>query len=478
MKKNLLLFLAGALMDLALAPFYLFPVLFISFPYLCVSLQRASSNRQAFWYGWWFGFGYFVFGLYWISNSLLVDLRFAWLIPFAISLIPAACGIFTGLVGYSYKRLKINAPVYLAILWVIAEYIKGIFPFGGFPWNDIGYTSLFSIYFAQIASIGGIHFVGFVVVFIALLPVYYKQKRGLFCALALIAASFIFGFAKISTEGGKFTEKTVTIIQPNIAQSLKWDPERMRQNFFETMALASKSDSDFTIWPESSIPYPIEKGEAVKAMVASATPVGKVTIASSTRIQGDYEKIWNALYIVDSSAKILDVYDKHHLVPFGEYVPLRSVLPIDKITPGMIDFSAGDKGKVLSARGVKFLPLICYEIIFPTYAKGNYDFIVNITNDAWFGNSTGPQQHLAMARMRAIEQGRPVLRAANTGVSAIIDSNGTIINSIDYGQKGVISSKIPSKLENTVAYRGVGDALFLLMLIIALIRAIFLCKKL
>jgi apolipoprotein N-acyltransferase len=213
----------------------------------------------------------------------------------------------------------------------------------------------------------------------------------------------------------------------------------------------------------------------VREKIASVTPEGKITIASSTRMEGDYEKIWNSLFVINSGAKLLEYYDKHHLVPFGEYVPFRDILPIDKITPGMLDFSAGNEGKTLSVNGMKFLPLICYEIIFPHYADGDYDFIVNITNDAWFGDSTGPQQHLAMTQMRAIEQGRPVLRAANTGVSAVIDQFGRIKQKIDYGKKGIITASIPPVTRTL--YSVLGDLIFLSLILCSIISALIRTKK-
>ena len=448
-------------MDLALAPFYFVPVLFFSFPFFYVKLRKAENCKQAFWSGWWFGFGYFVFGLYWISNSLLVDLSFAWLIPFAVSLIPAAAAIFTGLVAYFFKKLELHSPIHLALLWVIAEYLKGVFPFGGFPWNNIGYATLFSQHYAQIASVGGVYFAGVVITIVALFPTYYKNKKGMYLGLIMLIGPFIYGYGSMAAYHGFEPQKTVSIIQPNIQQTMKWDPNLMRLNFFDTLTLAAQSSADITIWPESSVPYSIERDPPVRMKIGSITPKNGITVASSTRVEGDREKIWNSLYIIDSNSEIKDHYDKHHLVPFGEYVPFRNVLPIDKITPGMMDFSAGTEGKIISANGMKFLPLICYEIIFPQYADGDYDFIVNTTNDAWFGNSTGPQQHLAMAQMRAIEQGRAVLRSANTGVSAIIDPFGRIISKIDYGKQGVINAKIP--LKTYTIYSEFGDLIFLFL---------------
>ena len=463
------LFFAGALMDLALAPFYLAPVLLFSFPVLYVKLTEAKTGRQAFWSGWWFGFGYYVFGLYWVSNSLLVDLRFAWLIPFAICLIPAAIALFTGTATYLFKRSKTKNPALLAVFWVAAEYVRGYFPFGGFPWNNIGDSGLFSIYFVQVAALGGVYFLGLVIVLTALIP---AQKHKLAWAI-LPALCFSYGFARV--HDASYTYKTISIIQPNIAQTMKWDPELMKSNFLSTVDLATQSSSDITIWPESSVPYQILREDSVREKIAQATKPGKYTIVSSARVYGDYETIWNSMFLLDSNGIVEDYYDKQHLVPFGEYVPLRSILPIDKITPGMVDFTPGEKGKILNVQGMRILPLICYEVIFPRYAMGNYDFMVNITNDAWFGNSTGPQQHLGMVRMRAIEQGRPVFRAANTGVSAFIDPYGRVVQKIDYGKKGILNVKIPRKINSN--YSVYGDLLFIFLSLSILIAVLLPRKK-
>lgn len=470
MKKIYLkLFFAGALLNLALAPFYFIPIVFLSFPFLYKNLLVAKSSKQSFWTGWWFGFGYFVFGLYWISNSLLVDLKFAWLIPFAISLIPSAAAIYIGFSCWLFAKFR-NKNIFLfAALWALAELARSYFPFGGFPWNLIGYSSLFSVYFAQISAFGSVYFTGYLIILIALS--FNKKHQKL---LLLIPLIFIYGYFHLKPT--EFTDKKVTIVQPNIAQTLKWDEHQFRKNFFDTLTLAAGTNADLIILPESAVPYHINRKPDVARTIAGVTKQGAYVVAGSSRSEDGY-KIWNSLFLINHDGQITDYYDKHHLVPFGEYVPLRSILPIDKITPGMLDFTAGTKGKIIKMGNLKFLPLICYEIIFPAYAFGDYDFIVNTTNDGWFGNSTGPQQHLSMSQMRAIEQGKPVLRAANTGVSAIIDSYGRIITIAPYNNKEAINGYIPERLKAKTTCSILGLWVILLAVIISVAFTAFRPKK-
>ena len=470
MKTNLKLFFAGGILNFAFAPFYVVVIAFFSFPYLYKKLAAAKSGKQAFWHGWWFGFGHFVFGLYWISNSLLVDLRFAWLIPFAVSLIPSAAAIFIGLVCYVFYKSKHKSIFLFASLWVLAEIARSYFPFGGFPWNLIGYSALFSNYFAQIASIGGVYLASFIIIIISLSITSNKT----WWLLILIPAIFIFGYVRVQPT--EYTTTKVRIVQPNIAQTLKWDPALLNLNFFDTLALAAGSDADIIVLPESAVPYHINRKPEVAAKIASVLKEGAFIVAGSSRSEDGY-KIWNSLFLLDSKGEIQDYYDKHHLVPFGEYVPLRQFLPIEKITPGMIDFTAGTQGKIITSAKYKFLPLICYEVIFPNYAQinskmGEYDFIVNTTNDGWFGNSTGPQQHLSMTIMRAIEQGKPVLRAANTGVSAIIDPYGRVLASAPYNKVEAIDGFIPAKLSAKTTYSSMGLMAVLLTITLSLALSI------
>ena len=211
------------------------------------------------------------------------------------------------------------------------------------------------------------------------------------------------------------------------------------------------------IWPETAIPYRVFRDrDTVDALVAAAVPPGGVLMAGAVTSENDGTgaQFFNSLVVFDDRRELIAVYDKHHLVPFGEYVPLRGVLPIDKLTPGTTDFTAGPAPRTLDLDGIPaFSPLICYEAIFPTEAVAPDErpaWLLNITNDAWFGNSSGPYQHLASARLRAVEQGLPMARAANTGVSAVIDAAGRYVARLDLEQEGVIDARLPPPLVPTI----------------------------
>jgi len=486
--KYLTLFIAGGIADFALAPFYVFPVLFISFPVFFKILNGAKDKKQAFKIGWVFGFGYFVFGLYWIANSLLVDAeRFAWLIPFAVCGIPFGLAIYIGLMAALYKRLAAEAVwqkiILFATLWVIFELLR-TFLLTGFPWNLIGYAALASLVFSQVASLGGIYLLSFIVIIISLLPVYFREWKPLAVLALVVIGGFAFGYFHMLKNGEEAKTAKIVIFQPNVAQSLKWEPDAARQQFLQNIAAMKTHEvqnADIVLWPESGVPYDLSREPEVVALLESAAPEHGVLVTGALRSAGktrENYQVWNTMYAV-SREGIYEWYDKIHLVPFGEFVPFRKYLPLDKITPGDRDFSRGAARPVIKYKtGPGFLPLICYEVIFPEFAASGQhpDLLVNITNDAWFGDSTGPQQHLAMARMRSIEQGLPMLRAANTGVSAVIDAHGRIIDSLKLNTYGFLAQNLELAKPVTI-YPVYGDVIILGIIILNIAFLLIFRKK-
>lgn len=487
-QKKLTLFVVGVLANLAFAPFDFFPILLLSFPLFLLVLQTATTRKQAFWFGWWFGFGHFLAGLYWISNSLLVDAeQFAWLVPFAMAGIPSVLAIYIGLLGLAFFKITQKrqfsqvAKIFIFInLWLLTEFARN-WLFTGFPWNLLGYSLLFSLPLAQLASVGGVFICSWFALLLAFLPLMRTNKKAFALVLVALIAAYAFGAYRIENAQTVALNKTVKIIQPNIEQTMKWDPALASKNFNGVLELTEQGGSaDLIVWPEAASTYHLNRSAAAVEAIQNVLPQNAQAIVGSARSEGDsYEdyKIWNSIYVL-SKNKIEGRYDKQHLVPFGEYVPFSEVLPLDKITPGRVDFSRGEGGRQLSAAGLNLLPLLCYEVIFTNYgfSAQRPDAIVTITNDAWFGNSTGPYQHLAMARMRAIEQGVPVLRAANTGVSAIVDSFGGIKSKVELNQSGFIISAIPDRLLDKTLYNSSGFlGIFLIILSSSII--IFFYKK-
>ena len=488
-RRGLLGFLAGILAATSLPPLFLLPLLWVSFPILFFLISGARSLRAAIADGWWFGFGYFLAGLYWISLSLLVESeKFAWMIPLALLLIPAvlACsiGIAAG-VSYFAKQglLRLLA---LAASWTLCEWARAHL-LTGFPWNPIAVIWSWDPVFLQGLSVIGLYGLGFLTVLIFLWPVTFvlKSKRHAlgvsFVFLGLIAACWIFGFVRLfeATEPGQ-GDLRLRIVQPNIPQDLKWNP-RLRNQHLDKLVKLSKGAGNagvkHIIWPETAIPFLLPPNANLSRILGDTIPLGGLLWAGSlTSIgsSGNPFKLFNSLLVVDASGEIRAKYDKHHLVPFGEYVPYRDFLGISKITRGRTDFSPGPKPTPIDLLGIqKVLPLICYEIIFSheVAAASRADWVVNITNDAWFLDSAGPRQHFALAQMRAVELGLPVVRAANTGISGVIDPWGRVIDSLGVGVSGSIDVKLPSPLPATI-YSQVGEWAVILVIFLVLLTAI------
>lgn len=507
-----ILFLLGLVSALSFAPTYLFPLAIPAFVTLFLYLENETSKKRCFWLGWSFAFGHFVAGLYWISISLLVDVaRFAWLIPFAISLIPAVLAIYIGLsclltrqFVLFFKLNRFSAIVIFSIFWVVFEYLRTIL-FSGFPWNLAGYSLLFSINISQLAAIFGIYGLSFLAVFsFTILALLFKaeKKKIIFLKdrknrknfiipaillILLIAAWFWGGYRINSTKLAEVKNGNMRLIQPNIKQEFKWDPETKYQSFVKNIDLALKDRKEgqtinYVIWSESAVPYLVdEKSYEILNLIKQAVPQNGYLISGVLRGEfdqyGELKQVFNSVVAINDSAQMVKFYDKRHLVPFGEYIPFQKYLPfISKITDGAEGFGYGHEAKLfkLNSDLPSFNPLICYEIIFSDLvrnANSRPDFILNVTNDAWFGASSGPYQHLAMTQMRSIEYGLPVVRVANSGISALIDPFGRIVAKIALNEEGFLDVKLMEKTKETI-YSQHKDYIFILFLVAVLLMII------
>jgi apolipoprotein N-acyltransferase len=490
----------GGLSAAALPPVYATPALVIAFPGLVWLIDGAVDWKRAFRDGWWFGFGHFIGGLYWVANALLVDAaQWAWLIPFAVLCIPAILAFYIAAVGALVQRAQSTALriLLLGCGWTLAEWLRGQL-FSGFPWNPIGSVWAFSDVAIQPAAAVGVLGLGFFTVLACAMPAALRDLTGRTrwalpaAGAALIATLFAYGAIRLPVgEVATVPGVTLRVVQPNIPQHLKWQRE-LRDHHIATLLRLSRQPASqpitHLIWPETSVPFVPSADVAGRAAIASVIPEGGLLLTGAIRttMQGVRPfRIWNSLHAIDRAGRIVATYDKFHLVPFGEYMPLGDMLGLKKFTAGRTDFSAGPGPRTLKLPGLPaFSPLICYEIIFPgnvtaprlTISAGQRGerpgWLLNVTNDAWFGNSAGPRQHLVAARFRAVEQGLPVVRAANTGISAIIDPYGRLIGHIGLGLQGSVDSALPRALKSAVAYSSFGDSpiLFLcLMLSIAIL---------
>jgi apolipoprotein N-acyltransferase len=485
-------FLAGFLAAAALPPVYILPALLISFPVLLWLISASASWKQAFGAGWWFGFGYFVAGLYWIGFSLLVGAaQFAWLYPFAVLCIPAALALYTGLAAVLVRLAPQGAAsvIALASVWTLIEWVRGVL-FTGFPWNSIGIVWNASDATMQFAAIAGMYGLSFLTVFVAASPgvlAYDNGRKGItlpIVAGVIVCLLWAGGALRLSNAKSEMVAGvTLRIVQPNIGQALKWHPD-YRDRHLATYLRLSKAPSDrpitHVIWPESAVPFLIAADPGRRRLMASAVANGGLLITGAIRSSAGISqprRLWNSLYAINSSAEIVETYDKFHLVPFGEYVPFRRWIGLNKVTAGPTDFSAGSGPKTLRLAGLPpFSPLICYEIIFPstvTDAQSNARWLLNVTNDAWFGKSSGPHQHFAMARLRAVEQGLPLVRAANTGISGVTDAYGRVSKQLDLDEQGVIDVGLPQSLPGKTVFSQVGSWPVLIvstLLFLAIIR--------
>lgn len=494
-RRWLAAFVLGVVAVAAHPPIHFLPALFIAFPALVWLLDGTDSRRSAFGIGWMFGAGYFAAGLYWVANAMLVDAaRFAWLIPFAIAGLSLGLGLFTGAATLAARALwspGLGRVLAFAVSWTFFEWVRGTV-LTGFPWNPVGNIWVVVLPILQGASWLGVYGLSAITVFtasaLALLTGGGRRRIfsalsgcGALCLLALLGGIRLAGAPVDSVPG-----VLLRIVQPNIAQKDKWLPGRRADNYAHHLKLSripENTNVTHVIWPETATPFSVTTDTVRRNLMRAAVPAGGHLITGSIRVErrsGQVTRIWNSLVAVDAGAGVAAVYDKHHLVPFGEYMPLRNFLPFDKITAGAIDFSAGPGPRTLRLSGLPaFSPLVCYEAIFPGRVVDRADrpaWLLNITNDAWFGISAGPHQHFASARMRAVEEGLPLVRAANTGISGVVDPYGRIRARLGLDRVGAIDTPLPTVASDRTIFSRFGNILPGILLVFMLLAALY-CKR-
>ena len=497
MKRNIPLIFYGLISALSFAPTYLIFLGIIGFGLFFERLLESQNRKQAFMVGFLFGFGHFIVGFYWISISLFVDIgRYFWLLPFSISLIPAAAALYIGTACWLFHFLKekfaisgFGQVILMAICWLVIEIARS-YLFLPFPWNLIGYIFAFDDNFIQIAAYIGIWGLSFLAIILLIGPYYlYKNynKLTLSCLVVVFVGIYLFGYWRInhlSENLTDFKDFKLRLVQANIKQQDKWDDAYQYQSFRKNLDMAAKNNQGIThvILPETATPYAIsDNNYRLLSEFKNAIPKNGSIVTGALRIDDD-GNYFNSAFIINDNLEVSDFYDKHSLVPFGEYIPLAKIFPfLTIVTNGSSGFRAGAGPKTIKAQNgmKKFSPLICYEVIFPELIidKNNRpDFLQNITNDAWFGKGAGPRQHLAQARMRAIEQGLPLARAANTGISAMIDPKGRVLASLPLNMAGFVDASLPKPLAPTF-YSRTGDWPFALVLLLGLAATAFRARR-
>jgi apolipoprotein N-acyltransferase len=479
--------LLGGLATLALPPAYVVPALFVAFSGLLWLLDGVATRRGAFVVGWCFGFFHFLIGLYWVSFALLVDIaRFWWLMPVAVTGLPILLAIFPGLATLFLHATRLSGlarVLAFAVLWTIAEWLRG-HVFTGFPWNLIGYSWAAATPMLQMAAVTGIYGLSLLTVAVAALPAALAdpaERRGRVVgalALGLALLGVIAGAGALRLAGAQTASVpgvVLRLVQPNIDQKLKFHGDERLAIFQRLLELSQSPGAERVtdlLWPETAVPFLLDGDLPALGAIGMVTPPNGVTLTGAPwRSQGTspQPRYHNSLLAIDHDGTIVGTYDKAHLVPFGEYMPLRRWLPIEAIAAGSLDFTPGPGPRTLHLPGLPPVgPLICYEAIFPRAVADEADrpaWLLNLTNDGWYGRTAGPHQHFAIAAVRAVEEGVPLVRAANTGISGVVDPYGRVVAHLGLGVAGVLDATLPAAID-APPYARFGDRILVVLLII------------
>jgi apolipoprotein N-acyltransferase len=494
---------AGVAAAMAHPPFGVLPGL-LGYALLMFLAERSTSVRGGFWMGWLAGFAYFFISCWWVAEAFLVNPAQAWMAPFAASLLPIGLGLFWGTATALYRRFQpdgMKRVLFFAALFCLLEYLRGTV-LTGFPWNPAGASWKAGSAGSQFAAIAGVYGLSFVTVaaaaaFAPLLAAGPRKARvaTAVAGAVVIAALVVGGAMRLSSARLELTGTVVRIVQADVAQESKWTPEAYQGIVDRYVNLTARPGAvvpDLIIWPEGALPASANQvfapGSPDAAAIARAVQPGQSLIIGLGRGQPDPTapegaRYFNSLFVLTDEGgdglRITATYDKYRLVPFGEYLPaggLLGALGVRSLTHMPLDFSPGPRPAPIDIPGVpRAQPLICYESLYPGFtpgAAGRPGWIVNISNDAWFGRTSGPLQHLNLASYRAIETGLPVVRSTPTGVSAMIDPWGRVVGDekLEPGESGVIDARLPRPTAVTL-YGRVGDLLFALAVIIGLATA-------
>lgn len=487
-RRALMALTAGALAALSQPPFDFFAACFISFPLLVWLLDGAASQpgeklsrrlARPFMIGWWFGFGYFLAGLWWTGAALLVEAElFAWALPLAVIGLPALLALFYGLATLLARFVWSDGAGRIAALaagFALGEWLRS-FVLTGFPWNAIGQAAMPVPFLMQSLSLVSMIGINALAVFVFAAPAllvshngqgagYRRRVAGLVLAGLIVVLHAGFGTWRLATVNTAPSLLTVRIVQPSIDQKEKWDAT-VRQRIFNTLLdLSGRKPAEnaplpeLIVWPETSVPFILSEQPDALVALSELLEEGQTLLAGAVRIEGDHNaaRYYNSIVTIGSDGEIIDAADKIWLVPFGEFMPFADLLSrigIEKLVRSVSAFSTGSqRNRLIIGTDIAIMPFICYEIIFPGaagYGDVDADFILNATNDAWFGATPGPYQHFRQAQLRAVEAGRPLVRVANNGISGVVDAYGRVIDAFALDAVGVLDVAVPQQKLATI----------------------------
>ena len=485
-RRRLAALVLGAVATLALPPVGVVPALAVAFSGLLYLARNVRRIVPAFALGWWFGLGHFTSGLYWIANAFTVDGdRFIWFIPFAALGLPAILAIYSGLALAATTALRLHGVgrvLAFAVLWTGAEWLRGHL-FTGFPWNLAAYAWMDVPEILQSASVLGAWGLTLVTVLVASLPAAWRAhhaRASIALGIAVLALGWGYGHWRLADASeASVPGVRLRLVQASVPQSLKWELDQRVATLVKYLDLTRQpaaTPPTLVVWPETAVPFLVEAEPEVLAAMAQAAPADGAIITGTLRLrqQGETRAFANGLIAVDRSARVVAAYDKAHLVPFGEYTPLRWLLgwvpqlPGESMVPG-----PGLASLILPGGTPKAGALICYEVAFPGEVIDRDDrpqWLLNLTNDAWYGRSAGPYQHFASARMRAVEEGLPLVRSAQNGISGVVDPYGRVTRFLGLDEVGVVDAELPQALSPTL-YSRLRDAPLALLALALLVLA-------
>ncbi|MBU2956450.1 apolipoprotein N-acyltransferase [Paracoccus sp. 1_MG-2023] len=474
----------GAIAALGLAPFGIWAATPLALAVLIWRLARSRSG-PAFWRAFAAGLGWFALAMFWIAEPFLVEPEiYGWMAPFAVILMAAGGALFWAIPTAIATRIASGwrgRAVAIAAALALSDWLRG-WIFTGFPWAQIGQVWV-DTPVAQLAAWSGALGLSALTLTMAALPAFmWRPNRaallpGAAAAILILGAGWATGLSRLAAPLPADRDLVLRIVQPNATQALKWDPE-WSQVFFDRLLdlSAAPGRRDLVIWPETAVNFLLE--DATPVLPAMSQAAGAPLVMGIQRRDG--ARWLNSLAVIGTGGTEGQIYDKFHLVPFGEYIPWGDALARIGITAFAAQqgngYSAGPGPQVMGIDGIPdFQPLICYEAIFPQHLRGLPErpvWLLQITNDAWFGKVSGPYQHLAQARLRAIETGLPLVRSANTGVSAVIDARGRVRDSLPLNEAGAMDAALPGALPETAWLRMGNTPLVLALMAIIGLTAI------
>jgi apolipoprotein N-acyltransferase len=487
-EKLLLAVLSGLLLTASFPPTYLSRIAWLAFIPLFKSLE-GLSRKQAFTAGFFFGLAHNLTLVYWVVfvmehyGNLPMTTSLGILVLFAmyLALYPALFSVAFPFLSFRFSSFGI------AGLWVLFEFVRANV-LTGFPWCLVGHSQYRDLPLIQIADVAGVYGISFMILLTNALLYRLLFQRPLkavrmeFTVTLLLAAlTFAYGFHRLSETQDQGQSIRVTIVQGNIDQSIKWNPSYQAETIriYQSLSLSSRPFApDLVVWPETAVPLFFQDGEDLALEVLETIRQSAAYFIFGSPAygrHGDSFHYYNRAYLVSPEGEVIDAYDKVHLVPFGEYVPLKRYLPfVRRLVESAGDFKPGEKLAPLPLPGAGAGVLICYESIFPelarTMTRNGAELLVNLTNDAWYGMTSAPYQHFSMAVFRAVENRRPLVRAANTGFSAFIDARGAITQTTELFSEGVISRDLALERPHLTVYARFGDWFILALLTLTLIH--------